>query len=87
MIFKFNFVLENIPKAIEPNNISEEKIINSNFTNFNLFVVIIAILMNLTVYYYVYKHLSMNISKNLESLKTEFIELEESFSYRSITDI
>lgn len=80
-------LLENITVANEPKLKSEEKFVNNNFTNFNLIVVILAIMMNLIVYYYVYRHLSMNISKNLDSLKSQLVELEESFSYRSIADI
>jgi len=83
----FLFKFENIIVANESKNAPEEHSLKSEYSNFNRLVAIMAIIMNLIFYYYVYTHLSMKISNNFESLKTESIELEESFSYRSIIDI
>jgi len=60
---------------------------STNSSNFNLFVVVTAILINLFVYYYIYQILSNKLKKNIEDIKNDMKEMEESFSYRSITDI
>lgn len=61
--------------------------IETKYSLFNLFVVIAAIILNASVYYYVYNHLSLNVEKYSARTKVQSIELDESFSYRSIKDI